>query len=46
MLGCAELGRRRSKYLIKIARNGGVNTPAIVYGSCIIRHMEANVSYP
>ena len=45
MLGCAEVERRRSEYLVKIARLGGVNTLAIVCASCIIRHMEANVSY-
>ena len=46
MLGCAELGRRRSEYLVNIARPDGVSTLAIVCDSCIIRHMEANVSYP
>lgn len=38
-------GGRRSEYLVKLARIGMGDTLAIVCASCIIRHMEANVSY-
>ena len=38
-------GRRRSEYLVKLARIGVIDSLAIVCASCIIRHMEANVSY-
>lgn len=41
---CAA-GRRRSRYLVKIGRDGGADMLAIVCASCIIKHMEASVLY-